>query len=403
MVALRATDASQASEASPVLSSRWPQFEPDEIDAVARVLAEGKVNALVHGEQTSAFETEFASYIGCRHALAVANGTLALELALRALDIGPGCEVIVPARSFFATASCVVAVGATPVFADVDPASQTICPQSVERMITPATRAIICVHLAGWPCDMPALKELCREHDLVLVEDCAQAHGAAIGDIRVGNLGDIGAFSFCTEKIISTGGEGGMLTLSDDAATRSAAAYRNHGKNFEKIREFGPGSQFRYVHDEFGSNYRLTEMQSAIGRRQLLKLPKWLALRERNAGILTECLGDHPLVRVPTPPAGITHAWYKYNLVVEIERLEARDSVVEIVDILRSRGITCGTGSCPDMSREEAFAGDAKPRRDGYLPGAEWLADRNLMLAVDHLFEPDEMREIGRIVADTIA
>ena len=385
-----------------VLSSRWPRHEADEIEVVASLLAGGKVNALVHGEQTRAFEKEFATYVGCNHAVTVANGTLALELALRALGIGPGAEVIVPARSFFATASCVVAVGATPVFADIDLVSQNICPESAERMISPATRAIICVHLSGWPCDMPRLQKLCCEHGLALVEDCAQAHGAAVGEFRAGSFGDIAAFSCCTEKIISTGGEGGVITTSNQELAGRVAAYKDHGKNFDKIGAFGAGNQFRYVHDSFGSNYRLTEMQSAIGRRQLAKLPGWLDRRARNARILTECLEDHPLIRVPAPPAGVTHAWYKYNFLVEIEQLSARRGVEEIVSILRSHGITCGTGSCPDMSREGAFNADP-PRRDGGLCGAEWLADRNVMLAVDHLFESEQMGTIGTIVANTVS
>jgi len=383
------------------LSSRWPQFEQDEVEAATAVLAAGKVNALVHGEQTRAFEKEFASFLGTVHAVAVSNGTVALELALRALGIGPGDEVIVPARSFFATVSCVVAVGATPVFADIDRKTQNILPESAARMVSRATRAIICVHLGGLPCDVSGLQQLCGKEGLFLIEDCAQAHGAAIDGRMVGSFGDIAAFSFCTDKIISTGGEGGMVVTSSGKLWKRAFSYKDHGKDPDKIRQHAPGSRFRYIHDEFGSNFRMTEFQAAIGRRQLAKLPHWLGRRRRNAQALSEALRDHPLCIVPSSAPGVMHAWYKYNLVIRVEDLRERSSVEEIVDILRAQGITCGTGSCPDMSQEAAFR--TMPKREGDLPNAAWLGRRNLMLAVDHLFEPEQMRAIGDIAARTIA
>ncbi|MGB3797417.1 MAG: DegT/DnrJ/EryC1/StrS family aminotransferase, partial [Alteraurantiacibacter sp.] len=247
--------------------SSWPQFEADEREAVMSVLVSGKVNALVHGGECDAFASEFADFLGVDHALCMANGTVTMEVALRALGVGPGDEVIVPARSFFATASCVAAVGALPVFADVLTPSQNIDPESVKRMINSRTRAMICVHLAGWPCDMAALGDICEAHGLFLIEDCAQAHGAAIDGRKVGNFGDAASFSFCTDKIMSTGGEGGLLVMRDPEAHKRAWSLKDHGKNPEKLSD-GKGipGQFRYIHDGMGSNARMTEMQAAIGR-----------------------------------------------------------------------------------------------------------------------------------------
>jgi len=366
------------------------------------VLASGRVNALVHGDHSRAFEEEFARFVGTDYAITQSNGTVALELALRALGVGPGDEVIVPARSFFATASCVVAVGAEPVFADVDPVTQNICPQSVERMISSRTRAVICVHLAGWPCDTDALLGLCEAKGIFLVEDCAQAHGAAIDGRRAGSLGHVAAFSFCTDKIMSTGGEGGMLVTSDREIWRKAWSYKDHGKSYEKVTSGGGGSAFRYIHDNFGSNFRMTEMQATIGRLQLAKLPDWLARRRANASLFNEMLGNHPLVTVPAPPAHVDHAWYKYNLTIDVDGLYEKASVNEIVDELRRHGITCGTGTCPDMSREAAFA-DCRPRRDGELPNAHAVGRANLMLAVDHMFDRDQILEIGSLLRTAIA
>ncbi|TPG42878.1 DegT/DnrJ/EryC1/StrS family aminotransferase [Sphingomonas koreensis] len=371
-------------------ASRWPCFEADEIEAVAAVLASGRVNALVHGDETRAFERAFADFVGVEHAIAVANGTLALELALHALGIGRGDEVIVPARSFFATASCVAAVGATPVFADIDPGSQTIAPDSAARMIGPRTRAIVCVHLSGWPCDMARLRELCDAAGVFLVEDCAQAHGAAIHGRRVGSFGDIAAFSFCTDKIMSTGGEGGMVTTADRALWARAWAYKDHGKDPDRLRTATPGNAFRYMHDSFGSNFRLTEMQAAIGRRQLAKLPVWLRRRQANAEALRAALRDHPAIECPPIPDGTTPAWYRCNVQVRPAALPHGLGVEDVVGRLRAQGIACASGGCPDMSRETAFRG-RHVRTDGGLPVAQQVAARNIMFAVDHSFEPQTM------------
>lgn len=377
------------------LKSAWPQHEVDEINAVAQVLASGQVNALVHGEETRNFAREFADYIGVPHAICVANGTVSLEVGLRALGISPGDEVIVPARSFFASASCVLALGASPVFADVQPDSQTIDPASAERMISARTKAVICVHLAGWPCDMAALTALCDRHGLFLVEDCAQAHGAAIHGRRVGSFGDAASFSFCTDKIMSTGGEGGMLLLRDEERWAQAWAYKDHGKNPYKIAApTGLPGEFQYVHDSPGTNFRLTEMQAAIGRCQLRKLPEWLAIRKKNVGLLSQYWQDNPMLALHEPPEHVDHAWYKYyvQLVSTDPSITARRS--RIVARMNELGIPCGSGSCPDMSREGAFDGH-DVIRDADLPVARALGARTLMFPVDHTLGDEAIRHIG--------
>ncbi len=383
--------------------SSWPQYEADEREAVANVLTSGKVNALVHGDECRGFASEFAAFIGMHQAICMANGTVTLEIALRALDVGPGDEVIVPARSFFATASCVASVGALPVFADVLPASQNIDPASVERMITPRTRAVICVHLAGWPCDMTALGDTCERHGLFLVEDCAQAHGAAIGGRKVGTFGDAASFSFCTDKIMSTGGEGGLLVMRDEAAHQRAWSLKDHGKNPQKLADGkGAPGQFRYIHDGLGSNARMTEMQAAIGRVQLRKLPDWLAARRANAEFLSGAVAEHPLLMAPEVPAGVTHAWYKFYLLLrpDVEDAEARRA--EMIAQLTARGIPCGAGSCPDMSLELGLDG-LGCRRDGTLTSAHALGQRTLLFPVDHTLDPDDMAQIAEAVWELAA
>jgi dTDP-4-amino-4,6-dideoxygalactose transaminase len=381
--------------------SRWPCHEEDEVAAVAAVLRSGRVNALVHGDQCRAFEAEFAEFCGMPFAISLANGTLALELALRALGIGPGDEVIVPARSFFATAACVVAVGASPVFADIDPVSQTIDPDSVEALAGERTRAVIAVHLAGWPCDMDALQSVCAAHGLKLVEDCAQAHGAEYRGRKVGSFGEAAAFSFCTDKIISTGGEGGMLLLAERSAWARAWAYKDHGKNPAKVFNPVPGKGFRYVHDSFGSNFRMTEMQAAIGRAQLVKLPEWLARRRANAAALAEGLAGDPLIRLPAIPDHVAHAFYRFGFLVEPQRLAAGCEPSDLLAWLNAAGVPAASGSCPDMSREFAFH-HAAPRRDGALEVAADIGRRSIVLPVDHTFDPADMRRIAAAIRNIL-
>lgn len=383
------------------LRSGWPIHEEDEIAAVTAVLRSGRVNSLHHGEQCQALEEGFARLCDMPHAISVANGTVALELALRALGIGAGDEVIVPARSFFASVSCVVAVGARPVFADIELTSGNISPEAVRDAVGPNTRAVLCVHLAGWSCEMDALRAICDEHGLLLIEDCAQAHGATYDGRAVGGFGDAAAFSFCTDKIISTGGEGGLLLLRDGQAFERAWSFKDHGK--DRARTFAPGggSQFRWLHTSFGTNWRLTEMQAAIGNAQLAKLPRWLEARRHNAAILDSALRDVPGVIVDAPGEHIGHARYKYYARIDTavhRQAGARDA---IAGAIAARGPFCGSGSCPEMYREDAVRGSffAPPSR---LPNARELGESSLMFQCDHTLSPEQMADIGAIAADVI-
>lgn len=380
---------------------RWPQHEADEIEAVAAVLGSGRVNALVHGDHTRRLEREFASYCGVPHAIAVSNGTTALELAMRALEIGPGDEVIVPARSFFATAASVVAVGATPAFADIDPMSQTIDLDSVRSLIGDRTRAILCVHLGGWPCDMDGLTALANDAGLWLIEDCAQAHGATYRGRRVGSFGHAAAFSFCTDKIMSTGGEGGMVLLKDHDHWARAWAFKDHGKNPEKIFSPAPGSGFRYVHDSFGTNWRMTEMQAAIGRRQLGKLPRWLELRRRNAKTLIAELRNAPGVELPHMPAHVNSAFYRLYVSLAPEIL-LTGTAAPLIDRLVQMGMPVGSGSCADMSREAAFDG-LDLRRANDLSTAAEIGRRTIAFPVDHLLDKTDMRRMANCLRIALA
>jgi hypothetical protein len=372
----------------------WPSFDQDEIDALTRVLRSGNVNYWT-GEEGLSFEREFAAFHGVKHAIALANGTVALELALRVLGIGPNDEVVVTPRTFIASASCIVLQGAIPVFADVDRESQNMSAESIRKVLSLRTKAIIAVHLAGWPCDMDAIMELATQHNLKVIEDCAQAQGAKYQDRYVGSFGQVATFSFCQDKIMTTGGEGGMLLTDDDDIWSSAWSFKDHGKNYESVfnKKHPPG--FRWLHDSFGTNWRMTEMQAAIGRVQLRKLPQWLTLRRRNAAVLTEGFSRIPGLRLTILPQAIEHAYYKYYVFVEPETLKSDWSRDRIMTALMAEGIPCGSGSCSEIYLEKAFDQGALRPLDR-LPVAKQLGETSLMFMVHPTLSSDDREEVVR-------
>jgi dTDP-4-amino-4,6-dideoxygalactose transaminase len=356
----------------------WPYFAEDEIEAVTAVLRSGQVNYWT-GEQGRQFEREFAESVGVKHAICVANGTVALELALYALGIGRGHEVITSSRTFIASASCAAMRGAHPVCVDVDPDSQNITAETIRRAITPRTRAIIAVHLAGWPCDMDSLLKLAAEYDLRVIEDCAQAQGAMYKGRPIGSMGDAAAFSFCQDKIMTTGGEGGMLVTNNSEVWERAWSFKDHGKSFDAVyrREHSPG--FRWLHESFGTNWRMTEMQSALGRVALPKVPGWVETRRRYAQTLTAHLASLPALRVTVPPDNYDHAYYKYYAFVRPEMLRDGWDRNAVMQAIVAEGVPCFAGSCSEIYLEKAFVTRRKPER---LPVAKLLGETSLMFMV---------------------
>ena len=378
----------------------WPVFADDERAAVDRVLASGKVNYWT-GDECRQFELGFARHARVRHAIALANGTVAMELALKCWGVGAGDDVIVTPRSFIASSSAAVLRGARPVFADVDLESQNITAETIEAAITPRTKAIIAVHLAGWPCDMDAIIRLAEGRRLLVLEDCAQALGAAYRESPVGTFGHAGAFSFCQDKIITTGGEGGMLVTNDPQLWAAAWSYKDHGKSWTAMQHKPTEGGFRWVHDGFGTNWRMTEIQAVIGRAQLGKLEGWVQARGRNAGVLAERLGDLPLLRIPRPPQHVSHAWYRFYVFVRPEELRAgwtRDRL--LAEILRT-GVPCFTGSCPEIYLEKAFDGTGW-RPDRSLPNARMLGETSLAFLVHPTLTSNDMHRICDIVIPLI-
>ncbi|MBV8673280.1 MAG: DegT/DnrJ/EryC1/StrS aminotransferase family protein [Acidobacteriaceae bacterium] len=380
--------------------AHWPSYSREEIDAVVRVLGSGKVNYWT-GQEGRQFEAEFAAFTGCKHAVAVANGTVALELALEVLGIGRGDEVIVPSRTFIASASCAVMRGAIPVVADVDRDSQTITPQTILPVLTSRTRAIIAVHLAGWPCDMDCINSLARKYGLKVIEDCAQAHGASYKGRRVGSMGDANGFSFCQDKIITTGGEGGMLTTNDVDLWSRAWAFKDHGKSHDAVynRHHPPG--YRWMHESFGTNWRLTEMQSAIGRLQLAKLEESVATRRSLTAVLTRRFSQVPALRVTVPPADVCHSYYKYYVFLRRDRLRRDWAQQRIIAALNAEGVPCIVGSCSEIYLERAFPESMRPH--WRFPVAQELGETSLMFPVHPTLNESDMHDIADAVEKVLS
>lgn len=369
----------------------WPSFTHQEADAVSKVLLSNKVNYWT-GQECREFEKEFAQFAGTQYAVALANGTVALDVALKALGIGTGDDVIVTSRTFLASASSIVTAGANPVFADVELDSQNISRRTIEAVLTPNTKAIICVHLAGWMCDMEPIMQLATEKGLYVIEDCAQAHGAMYKGKSAGSIGHIAAWSFCQDKIMSTGGEGGMVTTNDESLWKKMWSYKDHGKNFDSIynKQHPPG--FRWLHDSFGTNWRMMEMQAVIGRLQLKKMQEWTKKRTDNTNIILNAFENSPYFTVHRPSADYVHAAYKCYVQVNTEKLPEGWSRDRIMQEINAFDVPCFSGSCSEVYLELAF--DDTPWRPAQrLKNAQKLGETSLMFLVHPTLSQESMNK----------
>lgn len=378
----------------------WPSFTEEEADAVKQVLLSNRVNYWT-GQETREFEQEFAAWAGTKHAVALTNGTVALDVALIALGIGAGDEVIVTSRTFLASVSSIVNTGATPVFADVDRDSQNISPETISAVLSPRTKAIVAVHLAGWPCEMDGLMALAEQHGLYVIEDCAQAHGALYRGKPVGSIGHVGAWSFCQDKIMTTGGEGGMVTTNDEALWKKMWSYKDHGKSWDAVynRQHPPG--FRWLHESFGTNWRMMEMQAVVGRIQLKRMPEWHRIRLEYASRIWDNARRLPALRVPEVPQHIVHAAYKTYVFVEPQALKADWNRDRILHEINAAGVPAYSGSCSEVYLEKAF--DGTPwRPQTSLPVAKALGETSLMFLVHPTLTDANIARTNEVITSVV-
>ncbi|MGE6341161.1 DegT/DnrJ/EryC1/StrS family aminotransferase [Psychrobacter immobilis] len=368
--------------------SPWPKFTQHEADAVSRVLLSNKVNYWT-GEECRQFEREFADWTGSKYAIALGNGTLALDVALQALDIGAGDEVIVTPRTFIASISSIVNAGATPIFADVDEATGNITAETITAVLSDKTKGIVCVHLAGWPCDMDSIIALADEHGLYVIEDCAQSHGARYKGRSVGSIGHIGAWSFCQDKIMTTGGEGGMVTTDSELLWRKMWAYKDHGKSYAAVYETEQSPGYNWLHESFGTNWRMTEMQGVLGRIQLEKMNEWTAKRTANAQAILEACSKWeskgylivPRLEHLAQFSNTDHAYYKLYVYVQSDNLPTGWTRDRIIEAINNQGVPCFSGSASEVYLEKAFDNTGL-RPSVRLPIAKQLGESSLMFLV---------------------
>jgi len=378
--------------------SPWPSFTQQEADAVSRVILSNKVNYWT-GTEGREFEKEFATWADSEYAIALGNGTLALDVALKALNVGAGDEVITTPRTFLASASSIVTAGAAPVFADVDLNSQAITAESIKAVLTAKTKAVIVVHLAGMPAEMDEIMALSKEHGFYVIEDCAQAHGAKYKGKSVGSIGHVGAWSFCQDKIMTTGGEGGMVTTNSKELWSAMWSYKDHGKSFDAIynREHPPG--FRWLHESFGTNWRMTEMQAAIGRIQLTRMSDWTAKRQAYGAQLDQAASSFDCIRLVEVPDYSEHAEYKHYMFIKPEQVASGWDRDRIVNTIVERGVPCFQGSCSEVYLEKAF--DNTPfRPEKRLPNAVELGETSIMFLVHPTLTEAEIAKTTQVMKE---
>ncbi len=380
--------------------SSWPFFDDEQISAVVEVLSSGNVNAWT-GKECKAFEREFADFSGSQYAVAMANGSLALWAAYKAIGIKKDDEIITTPRTFIATTSSALLLGAKPIFADVDRDSGAITSETIEPLINKNTKAISLVHLGGWPADIEPILEIAKAKNLFLIEDCSQAHGAFIFEKSVGSFGDVSTWSFCQDKIISTGGEGGMVTTSDENIYNKIWSFKDHGKTLRALKNASKGNSFKWLHEELGSNFRLTEMQSALGRIQLKRIKNTQREREKNAYFLANYLKDIKCLRIPFPKKNLKHAWYKFYVYIKPEYLSSSWSRDRIVSEINEKGFPAFSGSCSEIYREKCISNlNLIPRIE--LPIAKELGETSLMFLIDQTITKKNLIKYAEVIKNTI-
>ncbi|KGY11313.1 aminotransferase [Vibrio tubiashii] len=380
--------------------SPWPSFTQEEADAVSQVLLSNKVNYWT-GQEGREFEKEFAAWVGCDYAVALGNGTLALDVALKALGVGQNDDVITTSRTFLASASSIITAGAKPIFADVDLNSQNITADTIKAVLTEKTKAVIVVHLAGMPAEMDAIMELSDKHGFKVIEDCAQAHGAKYKGRSVGTIGHIGAWSFCQDKIMTTGGEGGMVTTNDKNLWSFMWSYKDHGKSFDAIYNREHPSGFRWLHESFGTNWRMTEMQAAIGRIQIRRMAEWTEKRQANALAIEMAIAELPIVRRVEIPSYIEHAEYKHYIFVRPEYLKPDWTRDRIIEAIVEQGVPAYQGSCSEVYKEKAFD-ETEFRPEKPLKNAVTLGETSIMFLVHPTLTELEVKVMSQVVRNVL-
>ena len=376
-----------------LFQSLWPSFTPKEINQVSLILKSGKVNYWT-GKYCKIFEKNFSKYHKLKYSVTVNSGTSALECAIKSLNLKKGSEIITTPRSYYTSASSIINCGMKPKFSDISIDSQNLDPIKLEKSINKKTKAIICVHLSGYPCDMNRIIKIAKDNNIYVIEDCSQAHGASILNKKVGSFGDISAWSFCQDKIISTGGEGGMVATNKLKLYKNVLSIKDNGRNYEKIKKISYSGSFNYIHDFIGSNYRMTEIQAMIGISQLKRLDQMILRRNSNAKIFNNYFHDLDSIFLLLHNPKNTNAYYRYYLFVK----KSKNQKI-LINKIRSKGIECIAGSCPEIYLEKYFKDNFKFKE---MLAAKYLATRSVCLKVDQTLDIKIIHQQAKIIRKEI-
>ena len=368
-------------------------YSSKQLSKVVSVLKRNKTNYWT-GSECKKFEKEFSDFHNINYSIAVSNGSVALEIALKSLNLKNNDSVIVSPRSFIISASCTLNLGLNPIFADIDQ-NGNLDIDSIKKVYNSSVKAIILVHLNGLPCDMDPIMNFVKKQNIILIEDCSQAHGAIYKNKMIGSFGNISTWSFCQDKIISTGGEGGMISTNSKNLYLKMWSLKDHGKNFNKVFKKKYKQGFKWLHDDLGSNYRMTEIQAAIGREQLKSLKKQIKKRNFIANLYLNSLKDYyrkfnliiePNFKCKTCPIKnkkkmcnqCKHSFYRLNFFLNINKIK-RD---QLICQLNNQKINCGVGSCPEIYREKVFKkyNHAPKNR---LQNAKFLGEKSITFPIN--------------------
>ena len=373
----------------------YPYFDKNTLKKVELVLKSGRVNYWT-GKKCIQFEKEFSKYMGRKYSITVSNGSVALELALKALKLKKGDEIIVSPRSFIISASCVLNLGLKPVFADIDD-NGNLEIESIKKVFNTNVKVVILVHLNGLSCDMDPILKFVKKKKIILIEDCSQAHGAIYKGKKVGSFGDISTWSFCQDKIISTGGEGGIISTNNRKLWLKLWSLKDHGKNYNKVFNKKHKVGFRWMHDNLGSNYRMTEMQAVIGSEQLKLLNQQIKKRNFLANLYLTKLKDYfqkydilkkPDFKCQTCPLKknlrkcnkCLHAFYRLNLY--INKSKNKISQINLIEQLNKKKVACTVGACPEIYKEKIFK-KLRVNQKKILNNAKLLGDTSIMFPIN--------------------
>lgn len=359
---------------------KWPSYSLKEANDVKQAIIKSNLNYWT-GKETLKFEKKFSNFFGLKYALAISNASTGLDIAIKALNIQKNDEVIVSPKSYYSSVSCIIKNKAKPIFIDVNLNSHCFDENKIEEKITNKTKLILCVHLGGFPCNMKKIKKIAKKYNLFILEDCSQAHGAMIGNKFVGTFGDISVWSFCNDKIISTG-EGGVISSNKKKLFKKIWSLKENGRDYDAVYSKKHKFGYKWIHNHLGYNYRMTEMQAILGLNQLNKLNKNISIRNYFYQQIIKNYENFEAVKFQKIPKSYTNSFYRLYAIVNLNFIKSEWDRDRLIKYLNKIGIDCNVGSCSELYKEKGIKKYFK--NNHILPNAEILSKNSIAFNIHH-------------------